>query len=64
MDADFRDRLARIETKLDILVSDYGRSVQDHETRLRGLEKWRYALPASIMLALSSILASLASALH
>ena len=28
---------------------------QDHEARLRMLERWRYALPTSIMVGLSSI---------
>lgn len=54
-----RDRLARIETKLDILITDYGKSDEDHETRLRALERWRYALPTSIVLAIGSLAATL-----
>lgn len=43
--------LARLETKIDLLlVRD-----ADKETRMRLLEKWRYALPTSIALALASV---------
>ena len=34
----------------------------DHETRLRSLERWRYALPASIILGLGSAAAAITSA--
>lgn len=50
--------IARIEGKIDVLViqlgAEHDRGV-DHEARLRGLEKWRYALPTSIALALASV---------
>ncbi|MEV4321006.1 hypothetical protein AB0J37_02105 [Microbispora rosea] len=51
-DGDVRDRLTRIEGKLDLLgmqqstssaASD--RTHSDHEQRLRALERWKYALP-------------------
>lgn len=29
-------------------------TLNDHEDRLRGLEKWKYALPTSLVLAFSS----------
>ena len=32
------DRLARIETKLDILLTNR----DDHEERIRGLEQWKW----------------------
>lgn len=44
------DRLARIEVKLDEALQGY----QDHEIRLRSLERWKYALPASLFIALAS----------
>lgn len=50
-----RERLARIETKLDMLIAEYAARVADHETRIRGLEKWRYALPVSVVVAVGSM---------
>lgn len=50
--------IARIEGKIDVLVLQIGAERErgtDHEVRLRGLEKWRYALPTSIALALASV---------
>lgn len=44
-------RLARIETKLDTIAN---RLVEDHEERLRSLEKWRYSLPVALLLAVAS----------
>lgn len=43
--------LARLETKIDMLLTRDA----DKETRMRLLEKWRYALPTSIALALASV---------
>lgn len=43
----------RIEVKLD-------KAVDDHEIRLRALERWRYALPTSLVLAVGSVMAALA----
>ena len=37
---------------------------KDHEVRLRLLEKWRYALPGSIVLGLGSAGAAVAGLLH
>lgn len=51
-------RLARIETKLDGIAE---RLVEDHETRLRALERWRYALPVTLMFAVASIAVSIAA---
>lgn len=51
-------RLARIETKLDTIVQHL---MDDHEARLRSLEKWRYALPPTLVLAVASIVISIAA---
>lgn len=40
-------RLTQIEAKLDELVRVNKKRGEDHETRLRSLERWKYALPAS-----------------
>lgn len=42
------DGLTRVETKLDGIgqgLTDLGKDVADHETRLRGLERARWPLP-------------------
>lgn len=46
------ERLVRIETKLDAALADQ----TDHETRLRALERWKYAIPASLLSAAGAIL--------
>lgn len=51
--------LVRIDTKLDIAL----RQQEDHEGRLRALERWRYALPTSAVLAVASAITAVLSAL-
>lgn len=51
------ERLARIETELKNIRKDREADVQqreDHENRLRSLERWRYMLPTSFLGALVS----------
>lgn len=46
-----RDRLARIEGKLDLIglqLTQVEKSNSDHEERIRILERWRYSLPAGL----------------
>ncbi len=40
------------------------RTLADYEGRLRALERWRYALPASLIVALGSAGAAVLAALH
>lgn len=49
------DRLARIEVKLDTVLKVH----QDHEARLRAVERWKYALPVAGFTAASSVVLSL-----
>lgn len=54
MDSDdnsFWERLVRIETKLDLYIVN---GIQDHENRIRQLERWRYAIPASVLTGVAS----------
>lgn len=54
--------IARIEGKIDVLVIQITAERErgaDHEGRIRGLERWRYALPTSIALALASVAAQI-----
>lgn len=44
--------LVRIESKLD-------RAIDDHEKRLRSVERWMYALPPTLILAVASMLVAL-----
>lgn len=45
---DIRERLVRIETKVDILVT----SGADKESRIRKLEKWAYGIPPALIIAI------------
>lgn len=49
------DRLARIEVKLDEIRHDRA----DHESRIRTLERWKYALPATFLTAVISALVTI-----
>jgi hypothetical protein len=42
MESDHADRLARIETKLDLIVVALTKSLDDHEDRIRSVEKKVY----------------------
>lgn len=55
-----KERLVRIETKIDLYILD---GIKDHEMRLRQLERWRYAIPASILTALASAVTTIVVAL-
>jgi hypothetical protein len=45
-----------VRTLSQTLIQTVARA-DDHETRLRTLEQWRYALPASLLLGLGSLAA-------
>lgn len=51
------DGINQRDTLTDRLLTDY-------ETRLRALERWRYALPTSVILGVGSAIAALVSVLH
>lgn len=44
-------------------LKEAGFRLADHEQRIRGLERWRYALPVTLFLAVASILAATVTAL-
>lgn len=43
-ESEIRDRLVRIETKLDRILGDDSGGLEDHEQRLRRLERWMFLL--------------------
>lgn len=47
--------LQRIEARLDTVTGD-------HEARLRKVERWVYAVPPTLILAMASIIAAIAGA--
>jgi hypothetical protein len=51
------DAINQRDTLTDRLLTDY-------ETRLRALERWRYALPTSVVLGVGSAVIALVSVLH
>lgn len=51
------ERLARIETTLESIRRDRDemqKDKDDHESRLRALERWKYMLPSSLVAAVIS----------
>lgn len=71
-DAESALLLVRIETKLDVALrqqEDHERRLRvleshgtsDHDARIVGLEKWRYALPTAGFLSLASMATAVAS---
>lgn len=50
----------RAVRELVIRMDERMNMVQDHEARLRGLERWRYALPSALFIAIGSAIAALA----
>lgn len=52
-DTEIRERLARIETKLDRII-DGPAGLDDHEKRLRRIEKWMFILTGAAATAGSS----------
>lgn len=62
--ADIASALAVVTTKLDAIDEKLNRAVDDHEARIRRLEAWMYALPASVLLAIASAAASIIIAIR
>ncbi|OII61225.1 hypothetical protein BJP40_06775 [Streptomyces sp. CC53] len=52
-------RLARIEARLDELVRLNQSRGEDHEQRIRTLERWRYAIPPTVVAAVISALVAI-----
>jgi hypothetical protein len=50
------EAVVRLETKLD--------GYADHETRIRALEKWRYSIPAAVLIAVGGLLTELFTHTH
>mgnify|MGYP001600836866 CR=1 FL=1 len=59
MTSEERSRIDVVEAKVDealVHLRYIRESTKDHETRLRSLERWKYALPLSAIAALGSVL--------
>ncbi|WP_344859737.1 hypothetical protein [Planomonospora alba] len=56
------DEMRELISEVRQLTSEYKNSKQvdeDHERRIRSLERWMYAIPASVFLAIASIVVAL-----
>ena len=53
------ERLEGIEEKLDAIVLPQGRKTDDLEQRIRMVERWMYAVPASIVTAIVAVVVTL-----
>jgi hypothetical protein len=54
-DTDLLERLVRLETKIDLFLErlESEKTIRvDHESRLRRVERWTYALPPTALVAL------------
>lgn len=47
--------MRRLEDAVNAMTP-HGEKLADHELRLRNLERWRYALPTSLIIAMASII--------
>lgn len=47
--------LGELGRRLDAIHSDVKTVLHDHESRLRGIEKWMYGVPASLVAAAASL---------
>lgn len=56
-------KLGEMSTQLAV-ISEQLKAVPDHESRIRSLEKWRYGLPLSGLLAVGSAALSVYTVLH
>lgn len=62
------DQLVTLNSKLDVYITRHEHLEEltkdrtaDHETRIRSLEKWRWSLPPTLVLAVASIAISVAA---
>jgi len=49
-------KLDRLSDKIDVLTKDLTAFSSDHEKRVRALERWKYAIPASALLVVAAFL--------
>lgn len=59
MSDDIATLLARLEERLGHMDGKLDRLTDDHETRLRKVERWVYAIPPTLLLAGASIIAAI-----
>lgn len=55
---DVYDELRKLHDQVAAMTPQ-GQLIQDHEARLRRTERWLYALPPSLLLALASLIVAL-----
>ena len=55
------ERLETIDEKIDAIMVTQGRKTDDLEERIRTVERWMYAVPASIITAIVSLALGIAN---
>ena len=55
------ERLETIDEKIDAIMVTQGRKTDDLEERIRMVERWMYAVPASIITAIVSLALGIAN---
>lgn len=59
MNENDRDLILRLEAKIDRLtdkVDVINAKVDDHETRMRSVERWKLSIPISVLLAIATVI--------
>ena len=59
---DMANNIGQMKGSLNLMALTVGNNktaVDDHESRIRGLERWRYAIPTSFILAIFSAAATI-----
>lgn len=51
---DIYDKIIMVERSVQAMDAPV-KTIADHESRIRGLERWRYSQPASLVLAVAAI---------
>jgi hypothetical protein len=65
MTNDERGRLDAIEAKIDVVLvklTYIERYSEDHEIRIRSVEKWKFAVPTSLLIGLAAVIGAIARA--
>lgn len=54
--SELNGKLDRLSDKVDVVVKSQDFFAADHEKRVRALEKWKFAIPASAVLVVAAFL--------
>lgn len=53
----FHVTLARLETKIDLVLSQHGQRIEDHESRIRAVEERKTVSPSQLLASSATVIA-------